>query len=75
MKKLYTHNYDIFCEFLQALTVLNHAGICMSYNSTWSYLRQLTTQARYSDAIRSSRWLWVYDNLNIHQHARHERSG
>ena len=22
-----------------------------------------------------SLWLWVYDNLNIHQHVRHERSG
>ena len=47
----------------------------MSYNSTWLYLRQLTTQARYTDAVRSGRWLWVYDNLNIHQRVRHERTG
>ena len=54
---------------------LNHAGICMSYNSTWLYLRQLTTQARYTDAVCSGRWLWIYDNLNIHQRVRREHTG
>ena len=36
---------------LQALSVLNHAGVCMSYYSTWEYLRSLTKQARYNDAV------------------------
>ena len=47
----------------------------MSYNSTWNYLRELTTQAHYTEVIQSGRFLWVYDNLNIHQRVCHERSG
>ena len=38
-------------------------------------LRQLTTQARYSDMVREGHWIWVYDNLNMHQRVRHERTG
>ena len=55
--------------------MLNHAGVCMSYSTTWNYLRQLTTQARYSDMVREGHWIWVYDNLNMHQRVRHERTG
>lgn len=47
----------------------------MSYSSTWQYLQQLTTQARYTEVIRTGRWIWMYDNLNIHQRVRHERTG
>ena len=60
---------------MQAMTVLNHAGICLSYMATWDYLRQLTVEAKYLEAIRDGHWLWVYDNLNIHQSVRHEREG
>ena len=70
---LVTNRYTFTCT--RSFTVLNHAGICMSYMSTWTYLRQLTTQAWYTDVIQSGRWLWVYDNLNIHQRVRHERTG
>lgn len=47
----------------------------MSYDSTWNYLRLLTTQAQYTDMVRTEHWIWVYDNLNIHQRVRHERTG
>ena len=32
--------------FLQAITVLNHAGVCVSYQTAWKYVQQLTTEAR-----------------------------
>ena len=57
------------------MTALNHAGICMSYASTWNYLRLLTSQAKYTELVKSGHWIWVYDNLNIHQRVRHERAG
>ena len=66
--------YIVIC-FSQALSVINHAGVCMSYYSTWEYLRLLTTQAWYTDVVRSGHWMWVYDNINIHQHVCHERIG
>ena len=47
----------------------------MSYTSTWNYLQQLTSQARYTDLVKSGHWIWVYDNLNMHQRVRHEREG
>ena len=30
---------------LQAITDLNHAGVCMSYDRTWDHLKQLTSEA------------------------------
>ena len=50
-------------------------GVCTSYTTAWKYLRNLTTEARYLDMIRSGHWIWVYDNLNLQQHIRHEREG
>ena len=47
----------------------------MSYYATWNYLRLLITQSQYVDVVRSGHWMWVHDNLNIHQRVRHERSG
>ena len=47
----------------------------MSYPMTWNYLRLLTTQSQYADVVRSGHWMWVYDNLNIHQRVHHERTG
>lgn len=47
----------------------------MSYTTSWKYLMALTTEARYQEVIRSGQWMWVYDNLNIHQRVRHERQG
>jgi len=55
--------------------VLNRAGVCMSYYKAWQYLRQLTTEARYLEVVRGGDWIWVYDNVNIHQKVRHEREG
>ena len=60
---------------IQAVTTLNHAGICMSYVQTWAYLRQLSSEARYLDVVKSGNWIWVYDNLNVHKAVRHERQG
>ena len=28
-----------------------------------------------SQVVMSGRWLWVYDNVNLHQKVRHEREG
>ena len=47
----------------------------MSYWATWGYLRQLTAEAKYLEAVKAGRWLWVYDNLNVHQTVCHEREG
>ena len=55
--------------------MLNNAGVCMSYQRTWDYLRQLTAEAEYLKVIRTGHWLWVYDNVNLHQRVRHERGG
>lgn len=60
---------------VKAITVLNHAGLCVSYTSVWKYLKQLTAEARFLEIVREGHWLWVYDNLNLHQHVRHERQG
>lgn len=65
----------IECTFEQAITVLSHAGICMSYTSTWTYLQKLTHEAKYTEQVQSGHWMWVYDNLNRHQTVRHEREG
>ena len=55
--------------------MLNYAGICMSYQRSWEYLHQLTTEAKLLEVVRSGYWLWVYDNVNLHQRVRHEREG
>ena len=65
----------MYIHALQVITVLNHTGICVSYWSAWNYLRKLTTEAMYTNAIRTDHWLWVYDNLNMHERVRHEREG
>ena len=57
------------------MTTLNHAGICMSYVQTWAYLRQLSSEARYLEVVKSVKWIWVYDNLNIHMAVCHEQQG
>ena len=60
---------------MKVITVLSHAGICLSYTATWKYLLQLTEEAQYAEQVRSSHWLWVLDNVNLHQKVRHERQG
>lgn len=47
----------------------------MSYCATWEYLLSLTQEAELLSKVQSGHWLWAYDNLNIHCHARHERQG
>ena len=60
---------------MQIITVLNHAGLCTSYATAWKYLKQLTQESMYLEIIRQGCWLWIYDNLNLHQKVRHERQG
>lgn len=60
---------------MQIMTVLNHAGLCTSYATAWKYLKQLTQESMYLEIIRERFWLWIYDNLNLHQKVRHERQG
>ena len=57
------------------MTVLNHAGMCMSYDMSWVHLKRLTEEAAYMECVKQGRWLWVYDNFNIHQTIQHERQG
>lgn len=47
----------------------------MSYSSTWTYLLKLTEDAQYAQRVQNGHWMWVYDNLNLHQVVRHEREG
>ena len=55
--------------------MLNHAGVCTAYGTAWGYLQKLSTEARFLSIIRSGYWMWIFDNLNIHQTIRHEREG
>ena len=47
----------------------------MSYQRSWEYLRQLTAEAELLQVVQNGHWLWVYDNVNLHQTVRHEREG
>ena len=60
---------------IQAMTLLNHAGVCMSYKATWEHLLSLTQQANVLRKIQTGHWIWAYDNLNVHRITRHERQG
>ena len=60
---------------LQAITVLNSAGVCVFYSTAWKYLKELTLGARYLEIIQSGHWMWLYDNVNLLQGVRHERDG
>ena len=62
-------------HFLQAITVLNHAGVCVSYQTAWKYIQQLTAEAGYQQAVQNGHWQWVFENLNMHQTVRHKRQG
>ena len=57
---------------MQVITFLNHMGVCVSYQGAWMYL---TTESKCLEFVQSGHWLWVYDNLNLHQKVRHEREG
>ena len=73
---MYTCTYhSILYHYTQAITVLNHMGVCAPYKNAWKYLKSLTTEARYLEMIRSGHWMWAYDNLNLKQQIRHEREG
>ena len=69
---LYTSQWYVH---IQAITSLNHLGVCLSYRQTWDYLKSLVQQCNFTTQIQQGCWLWVYDNLNIHQRIRHERQG
>ena len=47
----------------------------MHVNLTWSHLLKLTDEAQYTQQVQTGHWLWIYDNLNLHQVVRHEREG
>ena len=57
------------------MAVLNNAGVCVSYKVAWENLQKLTEEAEYLKVVRKGHWLWVYDNVNLHQKVRHERAG
>ena len=46
------------------------AFVAMSYVQTWAYLRQLSSEARYLEVVKSGKWIWMYDNLDIHKAVR-----
>ena len=76
IKSICTHIDILYIYFtLQAMTLLNHAGVCMSYTATWDHLLALTQQANLVSKIQSGHWIWAYDNVNIHRTLRHERQG
>ena len=62
-------------DYIQAIAALNHGGICLSYDMTWTYLKRLSEEADYQGQVKEGHWLWVYDNFNYHQTTRHERQG
>ena len=64
-----TSNYN---THTQVMTVLNHAGVCVSYTTAWKYLKKLTVESRYLDIVREEHWIWAYDNLNINLKVHHE---
>ena len=37
--------YYKFCT--QAISILNHMGVCVSYSGAWKYLKQLSTESMY----------------------------
>ena len=55
--------------------MMNHVGVCHSYDATWQCLRHLTAEARFLEIIKQDHWIWIYDNLNFKKSIRHERSG
>ena len=67
--------YHLYCTHLKAITDLNHVGVCLSYQQTWNYLKSLVQQSNFTHQVQQGSWLWVYDNLNIHQRIHHERQG
>ena len=40
----------------QAITVLNNAGVCVSYVSAW---RRLVVGVQYLEVIRTGHWIWI----------------
>ena len=68
-------HYNVSLTIHQMFNVLNHAGVSVLYQAAWDYLRQLTAEARYQEAVTVGHWLWVYDNPNIHQPVCHEHEG
>ena len=42
-----------------------YVGICMS--NLQIYLRQLSSEVRYLEVVKSGKWIGVCDNLNVHK--------
>lgn len=55
--------------------MLNHAGVCLSYYSTWEHLRKMADESKFLERIQQHQHLFVYDNLNIYTAVHHEREG
>ena len=64
--RLHYSDTGIMKVFSQAMTVLNHAGVCLSYDATWLHMSRLVEQEDYHSQLQQGRWLWVYDNFNMH---------
>lgn len=67
--------YGMYYCCTQALGILNHMGVSVSYSGAWKYSKLLSTESMYLETVRSGKWLWAYHNLNIHKSIRHEREG
>ena len=68
-------SYNTAFRKFQVITVLNHAGVCVSYVTAWKYLKKLTAESRYLEVVREGHWIWAYDNLNFNLRVCHEREG
>ena len=44
----------------------------MSYKTAWASLKHLSEEAHYTEKIKQGRWLWVFDNFNMHHTIQHE---
>ena len=72
---LHIQTYTWMLILTQTMTLLNHAGVCMSYTATWDHLLAFTQEANLLTKVQTGNWIWAYDNLNIHRVHRHERQG
>ena len=48
-------NNTIYTKYMQAITVLNHAGISVSYTTAWKYLHELILQSKFQEMIKTGR--------------------
>ena len=57
------------------LDTLNRVGICMSYQRTLDWLKEIAKKTTTEHQLEKGQWLLVYDNVNFQKKIRHERLG